>query len=350
MPFSSEEIQQAGKSALDHHLKTKPIDQVGVDRPWLKKLMEGRKNFPGAKQYCVEQLRFRYQSNFQWFNGSQVVTYNKRNTIEQAQFPWRGAHDGFSMDEDRLLQNGISIVEGKRKDNSKAERIQLGNLLDEQTEVLRLGFEEKFDQALLLDGTQDADAPTGLDALISLTPATGVVGGIDRSTAGNEWWRNHAATGLTTTTTTGDILTKMEAAWRACIRNGGRPDFIMAGEDFVDGLRDFLLSTYGQLNWQGFAERKMEAGNSDLTFHGVPVIWNPVFQDLDDAYSPATPWEKRCYFINSKHMRLRPIEGQDMVVRKPPRAYDKYEYYWGLTWRGSLTMNRGNAHAALAIS
>jgi hypothetical protein len=39
-----------------------------------------------------------------------------------------------------------------------------------------------------------------------------------------------------------------------------------------------------------------------------------------------------------------------MITRKPPRAYDKYEWYWGLTWRGAKTMNRGNAHAAVSIA
>ena len=39
-----------------------------------------------------------------------------------------------------------------------------------------------------------------------------------------------------------------------------------------------------------------------------------------------------------------------MISRKPPRAYDKYEYYWGLTWRGALTQNRSNAQAVVSIA
>ena len=78
-------------------------------------------------------------------------------------------------------------------------------------------------------------------------------------------------------------------------------------------------------------------------------MWSPEFADLDTLYAPATPWEKRCYFINSKYLRLRPLDGQDMITRKPPRAYDKYEYYWALTWRGAVTLTRGNAHAVLAL-
>jgi hypothetical protein len=36
-----------------------------------------------------------------------------------------------------------------------------------------------------------------------------------------------------------------------------------------------------------------------LTFQGVEVQWSPEFQDLDTRYAPATPWEKRCYFLNT---------------------------------------------------
>ena len=169
MPFTSQEISDAGKVGLDFYLRNNPVDQIAIERPLLKALQGKKKSAPGAKQYIVVQLRYRYQSNFQWFNGSQVVTYNKRQSIEQANYAWRSAHDGFALDEDRLAQNGIKITEDTYPGTSQAsdaEKIQLTNLIEEQSEILRLGFEEKFSQALHLDGTQSSDALTGLDALI----------------------------------------------------------------------------------------------------------------------------------------------------------------------------------------
>jgi hypothetical protein len=351
VPFTSQEIIDAGKIGLDFYLKNTPIDQIAVERPVLKYLMGKKTPAPGAKQYVVEQLRVRYQSNFQWFNGAQVVTYNRRQSVEQASYAWRSAHDGFSLDEDRLIQNGVSVSDdGPGGNASDAERLQLTNLLEEQTEILRLGFQEKFSQALHLDGTQSADALTGLDALVSLTPTTGTVGGIDRAAAGNVYWRNYAQTGLTVTTTTGNVLDFMEVAWRACVRNGGKPDFIVAGSTFVDGFRNFMLKTFGRIDFEGASERVIEGGTKVLTFHGVSILWSPEFADLDTLYAPATAWEKRAYFINGRHAKLRPIQGQDMITRKPPRAYDKYEYYWGLTWRGAVSLNRSNAQAVLSVA
>ena len=353
MPFTSQEIQDAGKIGLDFYLKNKPVDQIAVERPHLKALNEGKSSFPGGKQYVVEQLRFRYQSNFQWFNGSQVVTYNRRQSVEQAQYPWRSAHDGFALDEDRLVQNGIEVDDnGPGGNASGAEMLQLTNLFKEQSEILRLGFQEKFSHATMLSGTQSPDAITGRDALISTTPTTGTVGGIDRSLAQNIVWQNYAQTGLTVTTpATGNILDYMEIAWRACVRNGGRPDHIEAGDDFIDGFRNFMLKSYGQINYHGVEIfKQVKAGTDTYAFHGVEIIWNPEFDDLDATYSVSPTFSKRCYFQNMNHFKLRPITGQDMITRKPPRAYDKYEFYWGLTWRGAITMNRSNAHAVLAIA
>lgn len=352
MPFTNQEISDAGKTALDFYLKNNPIDQIDVERPLFKKLRARQMSAPGGKQYIVEQLRVRYQSNFQWFNGSQVVTYNKRQSVEQAQYAWRSAHDGFALDEDRLIQNGISVDDsGPGGNASDAEMLQLTNLFSEQMEILKLGFQEKFSQALHLDGTQSVDAITGVDALVSLTPTTGTVGGIDRAPAANAYWRNYAVTGLTVTTGTGNILDFLEVGYRACTRNGGKPDFIEAGDDFIDGFRNFMLKTYGRIDYGGVAVfKQIDAGTESLSFHDIPIIWNPEFDDFDAAFAPAIPWSKRAYMLNCRHMRLRPIEGQDMKSRQPPRAYDRYEHYWGLTWRGAMTMNRSNAHAVFSVA
>jgi hypothetical protein len=351
VPFTSQEILDAGKVGLDFYLATKPVDQIAMERPLLKALQDKKKKAPGAKQYIVEQLRKSYGSNFQWFNGSQIVTYNRRTTVEQANYAWRSCHDGLALDEDRLAQNGITVTDDKDPGNaSDAEKVQLTNLFEEQSEVLRLGFQEQFSYQLHLDGTQSTDAVAGLDALISLAPTSGTVGGIDRSTTANTYWRNNVATGLTTTTTTGTILNNMEVGYRQCMRNGGRPDLIIAGSTYIDGYRNFVLNTFGRMDFGPANRKKVEGGTEVLTFQGIDVQWSPEFQELDSRYAPSTLWEKRCYMLNTATITLRPLAGHDMITRKPPRAYDRYEYYWGITWRGAMTLNRSNANWVGALS
>lgn len=353
MSFTSAELTQLGYVALDHYLRNKPIDEIARERPLLAKLMKGKKTFPGGKQFITEQVRFQYDSNFQWYFGDDSVTYNRKDTVRQTQFPWAGAHDGFSLNEDLLLANGITVTDNSGPStNSGAEMLQLTNLFEENIETLRLGFEESLDYDLHLDGSQDAKSIAGLDLLIALDPTTGTVGGIDRAT--NEWWRNNAVSGST------EIVEDMEKMWRDCTLNGGRPDFILAGANFVDAFRVAakdeisrytILKTSGQ-NAQMDPSIEAQATSTGLHFQGVPIVWDPTFEMLDGANagsSATTAYSDRCYMINTKHMTLRPAAGHDMVARKPDRMYNDYIWYWGLTFKGALTINRSNCHGVISI-
>lgn len=350
MAFTTQEITDAGKTSLDYFVKNPPEDQYNIEHPWMQRLEKSQKAFPGAKQYITYQLRYRNQSNFQWFNGRKVVTYNTRHTVEQASYPWRAAHDGFSIDEDRLIQNGITVTDDKTARHDDAERIQLTDLLAEQTSVLPLGFNEKFELALLRDGTAGTDDIAGLDHLVAIDPTTGTVGGINRATAANSWWRNQVQLGVTTTTTTGNILTNMRTVRRNQTRNGGRPNYAMAGEDYIDGYVNFLLNTYGQINHKGGGMIKTEGGEDMPTYHGLALNWIPSFSDVDTLDSPVEQWVERLYMLQMNYIQLKPVQGQNRISRKPPRPYDRYEYYWGLTWRGGLCTSKSVAQSVMTVA
>ena len=384
--LAAADITQLGYVALQNYLKNKPIDQVAVQRPLLKKLMSGKKTWGGGKENIVEQIRTGYDNNFEWFgdtslNTSDTVSFNTRDTVRQAYYPWNSAHDGFQFSEDYLIGNGILIGDSQSPRNSSAAGlVQLTNVFNESMEVLRLGFEEILDQSLHLDGTITVGGGTstankainGLDFIVPCVSHTGTVGGIDR--ASNTFWRNQIDMGAGLNVTTGsdygngypgdELLTPMHVMWRACQRNGGSPDFILAGTDFIksyEAAADAKESRYAVQPGSSSAPWNMDPSieNKDwgtftgLYFQGVPIMLDPVFQDLDaisgaDSSNGLTvAWEKRCYFLNTKHLTLRPIEGNDMIARKPPREHTSYNYYWGMTWRGSLTANRCNCHGVM---
>ncbi len=348
MPISNADLQELAKVSLDDYLRNTPVDQIATERPLLKKLMQGRKLFLGARQNVVENVRKTYGSNFQWAYGEAQVNFNKRNTTEQAAFPWRRAVDGLYIDYDRLFGAGIKVREGARGQYKleQNEKVQLVNLLDEQMEALRLGFMEKLDLELHRDGTSGADAITGLDALVDTAPTTGVVGGLDRATA--TYWRNHAETAIATGTV-GNLAQRMELAWRRCIRNGGTPDFILAGGKFIDAYRKEITVTN---NANADQTKRLDAGvgsgvNTGLYFKGVEIVWDPQFETLDALETPTVEWEKRCYFINTKHLKYR---DDDMDIVTPIRPHDVLAMYAMVNLRCALSVNRSNAHAVLAIA
>ena len=353
MPFTTAEVQKAGKAGLDFYLKNNPIDQVAQDKPLLAHLQKSKKAFPGAKEYIIEQLRTKYDSNGVWYSGSGdgVIGYNERGSLEQAKYAWYQYHDGMKISEAELRQNGIEVSDNvKPKSASEAEKIQLTNLWTERCEILHLGAQEKFDQALHLNGSGNTSQIVGLDGLLGTTSATGVVGGIDRAT--NAYWRHY--TDLTLTVPT--ILVKMEKAWRECIRRGGKPDFILAGQDFIDAYMAAVTTSTAA----GGIQRTMTAvkGGNDMDgavsgvyYKGVEIKWDPSFDDdIAGLDTPTVPWSKRCYMLTSKHIKLRPASGADFITRNPERGREAYAVYTAVQWIGGLTMSQSNSHAVLAVA
>ena len=392
--LTAESVTQLGFVALQNYLKNKPIDQVAVQRPLLKALMAKKKPWGGGKENIVEQIRKSYDNNFEWFGGvvgeankSSPVTFNSRDTVRQAYYPWNSAHDGFQFSEDYLIGNGILIGDSQSPSNSSAAPlVQLTNVFNEAMEVLRLGFEEILDQSLHLNGTIGvgdgtslaASAINGLDFLIPLDSTTGTVGGIDRGAvapADNTYWRsnfdvgnglNDVGAGPVGYAGTA-LLAPMHTMWRACQKNGGSPDFLLAGTDFIksyEAAADAKETRYAvqpvamsaPWNLDPSLEIKDSGTFTGLYFQGVPIIWDPTFDALDliagagDSNGTVTGWTKRCYMLNMKHLSLRPIEGNDMIARKPPREHTSYNYYWGMTWRGGLTANRMNCHGVITAT
>lgn len=347
MPFTSEQLSYAGKAAMDFIIQQNPTDLYNTDRPLLNALQKSKKSFPGAKQYIVEKLRTTNDSNFQWFAPDGEVSYNRKRTLSDASFGWGSAHDGFALTEEELLQNYITMTDEVDASPTDSERQQFVNLIKENTETLKLGFGEKFDYQLHLDGTQDAEAIPGLDALVAIDPTTGTIGGINR--ANTAYWRNNVKTAIASTT--GVLQQEMEKQWRACTRIGGSaPDLIIAGSKFIDAYRADLLATRTVQVAAAKGGINLDGGSDNLTFKGVPIQWDPVMDDLQAALAPAQAWDKRCYFLNTKFLKLRPAQGHDMVVRRPPRVYNRYTNYWGLTWRGAMTITRPSAMSVLTIA
>jgi hypothetical protein len=348
MSFTAEQLSYAGYLAMDHVLRKKPEDLYNIDRPLLQRLQQTKKSFPGAKQYIVEKLRYANDSNFQWFGPDDSVSFNRKRTITESEFGWGSVHDGFALTEEELLQNYITVTDNRNSAPTTNEAEQFVNIIEENTETLMLGFKERLDYDLHLDGTQDADAIPGLDALIAIDPTTGTVGGIDRSVAANAFWRNRVELNVTIA----NLLNEMEIMWRECTRVGGNsPNFLLAGSVFIDAYRaaaDAAIDRQIVVTQSGGTG--LDGAINALHFKGVPIVWDPVMDDLEANLGPTQEWDSRCYFLNTRYMKLRPATGQDMVVRRPPRAYDRYTHYWGLTWRGAMTITRPNAMGVMTVT
>lgn len=344
MAISTADLAIIAHYALTNHLK-KTTDQIKENRPFLSFLKSKKKQMlPGPAE--SENIIKDYGSNFTFGYGETAITFNDRDPTVQNSWVWARATDAFKVAHDKLVAAGIDVHEGRRGEfrTTANEKAIISNFLADNIYALKEGFDKSLDLALHRDGTATTNAVTGLDGIISLSPTTGTVGGIDRATA--TYWRNYADTTLTAAT----MKTKMQKAWRACIRNGGTPDFIMAGADFIDAYSDAI--TLSQNTEAGTAKKiDIATGtgtHTGLYYKGVEIIYNPTFDTLDTIETTAsTPWSKRCYFINSNHLTYKD-NGIDTV--QPQRPHNVLALYEMIIWRGLLTCNRMNAHAVLGLT
>ncbi|MBA4279304.1 phage major capsid protein [Ralstonia sp.] len=348
MPFNAAQLAVSANTAIEYFLKNEPIDQVNFERPWLKTLMDGKQNAPGANLY-VEQIYISNDSNYQNYFGAQQVTYNERDGIRQARYNYYNFHDGFGIDEDRLAANGITITDAGDSVVTQAETFQLTNLLKTGFHQLREGVHDGLHEELLRDGLYDANACPGLDALVSTTPTVGIVGGLNAAT--QTYWRNNAS--LNIAATPGTLTEQMEIQWRACTRFGGSaPTHIMASGAFIDAYRrDAKSEVDRRIQVSGRGGTNLDASVSGVFFKGIPIVWNPTLDILDAKFgAPPVRWDRRCYFLNMKHLKLRPVTGQWMINRAPQRVHDRYVHYRALTAKYRLTMNKRNCHAVLSVA
>lgn len=360
MPVTATQLAVGANRQLEAYSKSDPVDQVNKERPFMQWLVAKKEETIGGNHYYNEKVHVSNDSNYQNYFGDDQVTYNRRDTVRLAKFGWANFHDGFGLNEDELAANGITMNDDNLSGSvvSDAETVQIYNLLKQNYSDLKMGVQEKFDEELHRDGTQDPKAVQGLDFLISTTPTVGVVGGIDAAT--NVYWRNNANLNIplpTTQTLAISFLAAMETTWRACKTYGRMvPDKIICGSTFYDNFRAALNQTNSRtvqiINKSGNpGAPALDGGTGELSFNGVAVEWDPTFDSLDDLYgAPAVPWRKRCYFLNSRTIKLRPLTGHWMINRKPPRMYDRYTYYFAMTSKYRLTINKRNANAVLSCA
>ena len=152
----------------------------------------------------------------------------------------------------------------------------------------------------------------------------------------------------TTAATATTFLGLMETGWRACVKNGGRPDTILAGAGFIDAYIAALTLNGQQITYAGGEARKIDGGVSGIYFKGIEIQWCPEFDDnFGGAVSPAIHWTKRCYFLNTKHLKYR---DDDMDIVTPVRPHDTLAMYAMVNLRMALSTSRRNAQAVLAIA
>lgn len=346
--LSAAVLENVANAAFDYYDKKKLYNQHIQDKPLLRELRAKQKTFPGGKGDIVVSPVFETQSALEGFEGDDTLSFTNPVPIKEARYPWKMQHLGIKMTTEELLKDGISIVDtngSNTREHSQRDITVIQNILEAKMEDASEGFAAGMNTMLWQDGTQDTKDVPGIRYLIAENPATGVVGGIDRST--QTLWRNVALTTangtsqITPNTSTSALIRTLQKQVRQLRRYGNPKFMILAGSAFMDALEDEAYAK-GTLTQTGFSD-EIEVGVGVITIRGLgKFMYDPTLDDLSKS--------KFCYFIDTNAIKLRPIEGEDMKRHNPARPYDKMVIYKSWTWAGGLSMTQSNTSMVAEIA
>ena len=347
--FTGAVLDNITNSVLDFYLKGKAIDQIKQDRPLVELLDSSSKTFPGGKGDISLPVRASYQTTLQGYELDDTVSYVNPTPTKRVKYPWREIHAGITMTLSELKADGISVVDsmdGKTtSEHAKRDVVVLTGILDEKLYDMTEGFAVNLNKMLWGDGTTDPKGFLGIRAFITDDPTTGTVGGINRATAGNEWWRNRSniiAPWTVDATNGGTVLAELGGELRQLRRYGGRPTKMLAGSDFIAGMETELRAN-GNYTLDGFNRKAAtDGGMADLSYQGIPIAYDP---SLDDA-----GFSKRMYVFDPRHIYLYKMDQEWMKKHNPARPYDKYVLYRALTCTGQVVAQQLNSAGVYAIA
>ena len=347
MAFTQEQFVRGMNYSLETHDKKEPVDQINPKYRLLDWLIANKEETVFGNGVFKEPLYIDSNSNAQNYFGAEQVTYNERDPNRWTSWNYSNVHDGFWFDEDRLLAAGIRISDEGEEAPTANEKTQLINLLKQSHRALKMGLQRHLAFELLQDGSQSAKACPGIRHIISNTPAVGTVGGVNA--ANNAYWRNNINLNIAGA----NLIDEFEATWFDNTRYGGAvTDTIIVGEALYDEFRTRANAVTSRHINDGGNNRggvSVDPATNNLYFHGVEVIRDPAFAELDAELGGST-YSKMGFFLNKAGLKLRPVKGEWMRNRKPERLPDRYVHYWGRTAKYGLTTDQRNGLAVVTLA
>jgi hypothetical protein len=264
-------LQNRRKTLVDNIFNARPLMYWLTEKGKTKRMESGGESI-------LEHLLYGENSDTQSYSEWEALTLTPQTGITSAQFPWKQVYTS-------VVISGLE----EAKNNSEERVI---HLLEAKVNQSEQTLKNKMTTMLYGDGTGNDDKDfLGLEALIGDdTVGPDVVGGIDCTEAGNEWWRSVVkdADGTTSGLTHGELVALLTRAYHEASDSGSdKVDALFTDLDTYEFYESGLL--------QGVRYTDSKAANlgfDNVSFRGVPVFW-----DFDNPAGTV-------YGINSKYLNV----------------------------------------------
>lgn len=281
----------------------KLADNVTRNNALLNRLKERGKVKPvSGGRTIVQELEYANNGTSGWYSGYEQLNISPSDVITAAEFNWRQAAVAVSISGLEMLQN------------SGKERVI--DLLESRITNAERTMENLIAAAVYSDGT-NAKQIGGLQFLVSDTPTSGTVGGIDRSAYA--FWQNvvydFSTAGVTPSSTT--IQSAMNQTYVQLVRGNDKPDLIVADNTY---WRYYLESLQAIQRIQ--SDKMASAGFTSLKYMDADVVLDGGYQGVTgDGLSTGGCPTGHMYMLNTNYIHFRPHRDRNMVPLDPGERF-----------------------------
>lgn len=337
-------------AALIFYVRGKALSQTTYDKPLLKWLRDGQKTFPSGNLQVSEPIQGFYMSDtagfLQGYTEDDAINFAQASNLLRAVFNWKEVAASLIITWTELKKDGITIVDdtkgGKTSEHSDVALTRITGLLENRMDDYGESWSRAFNNMLWQDGTQDSKQVPGIQALLTAAPnnTSGSTGGLSRVTY--PFWQNRSNMSLQPSGANSSMILYFNSELIQLRRFGGKPNKALCGSAFLDALRIELVAKgyFTQTGFQG--EKATDLGIGGLHISGLGKFeYDPTLDLLSLS--------KRCYIMDGRRVRLRPMEQEDNKVLTPERPYQYMVFLKSMTWTGALETTQLNANGVYSI-
>lgn len=343
--LSPEALQEIRYSVYDEvHNPKNPYIYDRVNMPTLSMLMKRARKRSGVGEIIQAKIQRNGGLRRQHFSGRQILEHRQSRVDFELEFEYNRTFVGLELEHEELEREGYRIIpHGPRgrsfaKSLTEASAIKIMNIFEQKIEDLDNQFDEEMNEVLILDGSQDTQAPQGMEAYMTLDPAAGDLGGKPRT---DKALQHQVLTG-TTTTSGGTMEKHLRQLIRAAnLNNRGfrsNIDFIRAGADWIDGYIDFAKANNLNYEHPPTEIKRLDVGipDSALHFQNIPIIHDPTMEILDSKFPIGYSRTKSAMGVATKTWELAHAPGKLKEFSAPLDPPDQRFTWMGIESRVAL--------------
>ena len=345
MPLGYVTAGDLAQGLLPLHVRGDALAQTMQDKPMLKWWEANKKTFPGGLNFqFAEPVQGQFMSDtttLQGYSQDDQLSFSQAQNIQRTSFFGKEHNYGLIITWSELKQEGVSIDDKQAvRKHSDRELFVLTDILKNRMADFAESYARGKARLFFLDGTQDPKAMAGFKSIVQDTPAVGTVGGISKSAY--PWWQSRANLTLQPSGENQNLCRFFQSEMRLLRLFGGRPDKAFCGQDFLNAL-EMEIRSKGQYTVEGFSSTKTnDFGQGEVSLKGLGTFtWEPMLDQLGES--------KRCYILDSRRIKVRPMEDEDDKTLTPVRPYNYLVFLHNITWTGMMTTNQLNAQGVYGI-